>query len=178
MNEQTGCTGRFKLKLIFFSVGIIFGLIGGILWQEIFSPIRLTPDLDRSEEIKMFQHESREKLLKYIEGKWTSSIGDLIVNIEDSELNGSFIVLESTLQNPNRKEHFKVVSIDTVDGLLGLVILSVCNIETKCKREDILTVQLNKVFGIEKTITMSYEKGLSYCLADHKICTRAFKEID
>ena len=67
MNEQTGCTGRFKLKLIFFSVGIIFGLIGGILWQEIFSPIRLTPDLDRSEEIKMFQHESREKLLKYIE---------------------------------------------------------------------------------------------------------------
>ena len=177
MDTKSGCIFCFRSKILYFCFGIIFGLCSGILWQELFSPIRITPEMDRTEEVALFKNESREKLLKYIEGKWRSSIGDLVVNIEDTDINGSFIVLESTILQPSRKEKFKVLSIDKVDGLFGLVILSVCGEKSKCEQHEVIKVQLNKVFGIEKTITMSYDRRLSYCV-NEGICTRAFKEID
>lgn len=168
-----------KQRLKFFSLGIILGCISGLIWQEILSPINIFPhNMVRNEELDLLQSETNEKLLKYIEGKWTSSIGDLIVNVNDSDIDGSFVVIETTLIKPKKQETFKVISIDKVDGLFGIVRLSLCSFDKPCVGDNKIQIQINKIFGVEKTIAMSYDLRFSYCVTETHTCTRAFKEVN
>lgn len=177
MSSEPSCLS-LRQKLKFFSLGVVFGCICGLIWQELLSPIEIFPHkMIRNEELNLLQAETNEKLLKYIEGRWTSSIGDLIVNINDSDINGSFLVIENIIVRPKKQETFKVLSIDKVDGLFGIVKLTLCSISSSCSKEDQISIQINKVFGLSKTLTMTYDKRFSYCLAETK-CTRAFKEIE
>lgn len=176
MENNSSCF-NLKQKIKIFSVGIVLGCIFGLIWQEILSPIEIFPHkMNRNEELDILQSETNEKLLKYIEGRWTSSIGDLIVNINDSDINGSFLVIENTSLNPRKEEKFKVVNITKVDGLFGIVKLSLCSMNGSCTIEDQIPIQINKVFGISKTITMTYDTRFSFCISD-LMCTRAFKEV-
>lgn len=169
-------TLRQRMKV--FALGIIIGCIGGLIWQEILSPIEIFPHkMNRNEELAVLQSETNEKLLKYIEGKWTSSIGDLIVNINDSDIDGSFLVIENTSVNPKRQETFKIVSISKIDGLFGIIKMNLCNLKTSCTINDQIPIQINKIFGIEKTLTMTYDKKFAYCIGE-KSCTRAFREYE
>jgi hypothetical protein len=177
MTKEPSCLSlRQKLKT--FSLGIILGCVGGLIWQELLSPIEIFPhNMNRNEELSILQAETNEKLLKYIEGRWTSSIGDLIVNINDSDIDGSFLVIENTVVNPKKQETFKVLSIDKVDGLFGIVKLTLCSINSSCTIDSQIPIQINKVFGLSKTLTMSYDTRFSYCI-DRLVCTRAFRELD
>ena len=167
---------RQRIKV--FTLGIIIGCISGLIWQELLSPIEIFPhNMNRNEELDVLQSETNEKLLKYIEGKWSSSIGDLIVNINDSDVDGSFLVIENTSVNPKRQETFKIVSIGKVDGLFGIVKLNVCNLKSSCTIDYQIPIQINKVFGIAKTLTMTYDTRFAHCISD-KSCTRAFKEYE
>lgn len=174
--SQTCQTLRQRLKIFIF--GLVVGCIGGLIWQELLSPIEIFPhNMHRNEELDILQSETNEKLLKYIEGKWSSSIGDLIVNINDSDIDGSFLVIENTAVNPKRQETFKIVSIGKVDGLFGIVKLNLCNLKSTCMIDDQIPIQINKVFGVSKTITMTYDVRFAHCIRD-KSCTRAFKEYE
>lgn len=175
--ESPSCFSlRQRMKI--FTLGVLIGCISGLIWQEILSPIEIFPhNMNYNEEIAILQSETNEKLLKYIEGKWYSSIGDLIVNVNDSEIDGSFLVIENTLVNPKRQETFKIVSIGKVDGLFGIVRLNICNLKSSCTLDDQIPIQINKIFGISKTLTMTYDTRFAYCLSN-KSCTRAFKEYE
>jgi len=176
-NNSSSACYMLRQKIKCFSFGIILGCIGGLLWQEILSPIEIFPHvMRRNEELDVLQSETNQKLLKYIEGRWTSSIGDLIVNINDSDVNGSFLVIENTTINPKKQETFKVVSINKVDGLFGIVELNLCSINIACTIDNQIPIQINKIFGISNTISMTYDKRFSFCLSETN-CTRAFKEI-
>lgn len=168
---------NLRIKVVFFCVGILIGSLGNLFWQEVLSPANIVGRHAITEdELQLLQSETREKLLRYVEGKWRSSIGDLIVNIRDTDINGSFVVIENTTINPKRVEKYKVISIDKVDGLFGIIKLTVCSDNTECRDENKIPIQINKVFGIKNTITISYDSRFSYCLKEED-CTRAFKEV-
>lgn len=175
-NTVSSCA--LKCKIITFCVGIIIGSIGSFLWQELFtSQAILERHVVTNEQLALLKSETGEKLLKYIEGKWRSSIGDLIVNIDDSNIDGSFVVIENLTTKPTRQEIFKVVSIEKVDGLFGIVNLTLCSVNSSCKNHHYIPIQINKIFGLQKTITMSYDERFSYCLKGTE-CTRAFEEVE
>jgi hypothetical protein len=174
--DATKVSLKDQLKL--FCTGILVGCISGILWQELLSPIHITPNMTVTEEYNILKSDAEDRLLKYIEGRWQSSIGDVVINISDGAVSGNFIVIENIYPNPKKEEKYKITNIVKVDGLLGLVALEVCNVNTNCTLEDRLLVQVNKVFGIDKTITLTYDTRLTYCVPIDNHCTRAFKEID
>jgi hypothetical protein len=169
---------KLKSKMWYFLVGLIFGCLGGLIWQELLAPLTLNPHVHTTQQIKMLQNEYDERLLEYIEGKWQSSIGDLFIEVKNSEVNGNFLVMENLAIKPRRQETFKIVSVDKLDGLFGIVALTLCSTDSKCFEKDLIPVQINKVFGISKTITMSYDTRFSYCILIDNKCTRSFKEID
>jgi hypothetical protein len=167
-----------RTKIIFFCIGILIGSLGSLFWQEILSPANIIGrHAITEEELQLLQSETKEKLLRYVEGKWRSSIGDLIVNIHDTDINGSFVVIENTSIKPKKVEKFKVISIDKVDGLFGIITLTLCSETAECNNENKIPIQINKVFGIQNTITISYNSKFSYCINEID-CTRAFKEVE
>jgi hypothetical protein len=176
MSADKNSTILEQIKL--FSIGVILGCFGGIIWQELLSPLHITPGMTSLEEYSVLKSDTDERLLKYIEGRWRSSIGDLLININDSEINGSFIVIENIATKPTKEEKYKIVEVTKVDGFFGLVSLKICNINSNCNNEDKLPIQINKVFGIDKTIAITYDTRLSYCLPVDNHCTRAFKLIE
>lgn len=180
MNNETkskflsfGCRARL------FALGVIVGCFGGLLWQEFYAPLEIqSKELDKSEQLQILKQDTDERLLKYVQGTWTSSIGDLIIEIDDTNRNGNVTVIENA--ETKIKVHIKklkVKNIATVDGFFGIVKLDVCDETTVCNPEDIIHLQINKVFGLDKTITISFDRRLSFCLEVDSICTRAFKRI-
>lgn len=170
---------RFKFGLKLFSFGIVIGCLGGLFWQEMFDPLNITPSMDREQEISLLQTESQEKLLKYVEGRWSSSIGDLVIEISDSSVSGGFVVIENIPQKPKRKEKFKVTGIVAVDSYFGIVKLNLCKEQNICSPDQIIQIQINKVFGIENTITISFDKRIAFCIQEEEVlCTRSFKLIE
>lgn len=167
-----------RIKILFFCVGILIGAFGSLFWQEILSPSNIIGRRTLTEEeLQLLQSETREKLLRYVEGKWRSSIGDLIVNIHDTDINGSFVVIENTSIKPKKIEKFQVISIDKVDGLFGIIKLTLCSETSECTENTKIPIQINKIFGIKNTITISYNSKFSYCINEID-CTRAFKEVE
>lgn len=168
-----------KRKIAFFCIGIFIGAFGSLMWQELLNPENfLNTHIITKEDLKVLKTETDEKLLKYIEGKWRSPVGDLIVNINDSDINGSFVVIEDIATKTKRQEKYKVVSIDKVDGIFGIVRLSICSeLSVSCSNEDIISIQINKIFGIKDTISITYDKRFSHCIEEPQ-CTRAFKQLN
>jgi hypothetical protein len=161
-----------------FSIGIIVGCLGGLIWQELLAPLEITPGMDRGSEIQLFKEDTNEKLLEYIEGKWSSSIGDLVIDLGDSKVNGSFTVIENADEQNKVTKKFKIFNIESVDGFFGIVKLNICNIDSLCTQENILPIQINKVFGVSNTIAMSFDRRLTFCINLDEWCTRAFKRIE
>lgn len=178
-NDTSDNCFSLKSKILFFCVGIFIGSFGSLLWQELLSPANFVGEhVITREDMSVLKSETNERLLKYIEGKWRSPIGDLIVNINDSDINGSFLVIENVNTKPKRQEKYKVISIEKVDGLFGIVRLTICSeYNQMCDLENSISIQINKIFGIKDAISITYDDRFSYCL-DKEACTRAFKLIE
>lgn len=177
MNEEQKCKS-FREKIISLSFGIIIGFCANLMWQELFFPISfINHKVMTDENLELLQAETNEKLLSYIEGEWVSSIGDLIVNVEDSNVNGSFVVIEDISKIPKRQEKYKIVSIEKVDGIFGIVNLNLCSENKPCDESDFIPIQINKIFGLKRTITMKFDTRFSFCINKSE-CIRAFKESD
>lgn len=166
-----------KKSIAFFCIGIIIGGIGSLGWQELLNPdIFSDVHVITKDGLKILKSETDEKLLKYIEGKWRSPVGDLIVNINDSDINGSFVVMENIASRTKRQEKYKVISLDKVDGIFGIVKLSICSESSECTEENVIKIQINKIFGIKDTISITYDRRFSHCIEEPD-CTRAFKQL-
>lgn len=169
---------RIGCRTKIFSIGIIVGCFGGLVWQELLAPLEISPRMDREVEVQLLKEDASEKLLQYIEGKWTSSIGDLVINLEDSKVRGNLTVIENADDKTPSTKHFRIADIETVDGFFGIVKLKICEANKECTEKDMLPIQINKVFGINDTITISFDKRLAFCIQPELLCTRAFKRTE
>lgn len=168
----------FDSKAKIFTFGIVIGCLGGLIWQELFSPLEIPPmEMDRKQEIQLLRSDTNDRLLSYIEGVWSSSIGDLIIDIDQITKVGIITVIENPKIGPQSIKKYEVQNIETLDGFFGIVKLNICKSNSPCSPEELLPIQINKIFGIEKTVTISFDRRLSYCVDYDVICTRAFKRV-
>lgn len=158
----------------FLVYGIIIGSILSMLWTYVFYPL----DYERLKYFPMqtVSKETEKQLLNYINGKWVSSIGDVIIKA-DIVKDKDFIIL-SIINDEKEERKYKIQNINKVNGFLGVVKLDICLEQTNCNQEDLIPIQFNKVFGIKKTIAISYDSRLTYCIEDDDNCTRAFKRVE
>lgn len=170
--ERRRITMKYEGK--FFIVGVILGCIFGFLWQGYF--VGNGGIFQNSNySLDMLRDESNQKLLSYIEGKWSSSIGDLIVSVDTDE-SKDFIVLEM-IKHDKLERKYKIHQITNINGFMGVISLDICDVNRQCTEDDKIPIQFNKVFGKDKTITISYDSRLTYCIDSEDQCTRAFKRI-
>lgn len=178
MQPKDRRTERRKMTLKYEGKFFVFGVLIGVFlltaWNFIFHFYT-----DRKQDIykiDVVKQESEERLLNYIDGKWTSSIGDVIVDVNINK-NKDFIILE-IIKDHKVARKYKISSIDKVNGFFGIVKLSICDVKKQCNPEEIIPIQINKVFGMDRTITISYDSRLTYCVDLDDRCTRAFKRIE
>lgn len=155
-----------------FLIGIILGCIFSFMWQSLY----FYSNKQDFNALDMIREDANIRLIKYIQGEWSSSIGDLLVKVDLSDTK-DFIILE--VFNKNKIESkYKITSVPRVNGLLGILDIEVCRENLKCSENTIIPVQFNKVFGKDSTITISYDSRLTYCVESDDKCTRAFKRIE
>lgn len=162
----------FKL----FSVGVLVGCILVMVWFKLLVPIEdENQSYKLNKEIELLKDDSKEKLIEYMKGKWLSSRGDLQIDLKSCDKYGTIVSIDKTIENSPVIKQFKIVSIDSVDGFLGIIRLNVCEIKNNsCDINNPIKLQVNKIFGIENTIAISYDKNVTFCI-NSELCTRAFK---
>lgn len=165
----------FKNEGRFFFIGAVLGCILGILWQDIFVYRYLFSDLKSCVDISKIESNVNGKFIDYINGKWSSSIGDLIIQI-DNQNNKNFIVVEDDYNKVSNRV-YTIQKINKVNGILGVMNLDICQENIECDDTNIIPIQINKIFGREKTIAISYDQRLTYCVDSEEKCTRAFKRL-
>lgn len=171
-NNYKVCEIKKEWKLFF--VGVFIGSIFFLFWDFIFKTSSIN-NLREYNKIEEFKQDSEERLLNYIDGEWISSIGDVIIKI-NIDKNKDFIVIE-VIKDKKSQTNFKISNIDKVNGLFGIVNLNICDVSKSCDRINSIPIQLNKVFGMDRTIAISYDSRLTYCVDTDNICTRAFKRV-
>lgn len=119
-----------------------------------------------------FQLDTNNRLLKYVEGKWVSSIEDMYVRINISKTK-DINILEFV--NNKTEKLFKIVNVVNVDGMLGYINLEICELKSSCATNELIPIQINKIFGLQDTISMSYDSRIAVCLENENLCIRAFK---
>jgi hypothetical protein len=172
--ERRKCNLMYEGK--YFLVGSIFGAICFLFWDYFFNHNRGISELQQSIKIEEFKQDSEERLVNYIDGEWISSVGDVIIKI-NIDKGKDFIIIE-VLKDKKTQTKYKIEKINKVNGLFGIVNFSICDISKECTTENRIPIQLNKVFGMDRTITISYDSRLTYCVDADDSCTRAFKRLN
>lgn len=165
----------FKYEGKFFFVGAILGCILGILWQDFYVYHYLFSDPKACIDISKIEKAVNSKFIDYINGKWSSSVGDLIIQI-NGEDHKNFIVIEN-LDGKKSNQKYEIQNISNINGILGVMNLNVCSSSVPCTKENFIPIQINKIFGKDKTIAISYDSRITYCIDSEDNCTRAFKRI-
>lgn len=164
---------KLKCEGKFFIFGVLIGSVLGFLWQSYYD----LSYVDHPITLDTLKNDANQRLLDYIEGKWSSSVGDLIINV-DVDSKKDFLVVEMSKEKTEQQKKYKIVNITRVNGLLGIVNAEICNLDEPCNQETFIPIQFNKVFGKDKTIAISYDSRLTYCIESDDNCTRAFKRIE
>jgi hypothetical protein len=154
----------------FFVIGVIIGCLFSYIWQGMYFNHTI-----ESFNIETIKEDTDIRLISYIEGRWSSSIGDVIVEIDPSEKK-DFIVIE-LIEDKHTDNRYKITDIEKINGLMGIVKMNICKADTACTKDEIIPIQFNKIFGKDRTITISYDSRLTYCVDPSDECTRAFKRI-
>lgn len=178
MNTQNKFAEKRTFKMSYegkyFLYGIIFGGLFTILVDYVLNHNSIMDGYNRTQKVEELRVDIEERLLNYIDGKWSSSIGDIIISI-DIDQNKEFIVIENSTTQVKRI--FKIHDITKISGLLGIVKMNIIEIGKEEKEENLIPIQFNKIFGLPNTIAISYDSRLTYCIESSDSCTRAFKRI-
>lgn len=159
----------------FFLFGVIFGTIFLFFWNYFLNKNYSNFFIKDELVVEQLKVESNQLLLSYIDGKWISSVNDLIVTI-DIDDKKEFLVVETVV---GEKRNYKIMQIDKINGILGIVKLEVCNMKSDCVSSvNHIPIQLNKIFGIDKAISITYDSRLSFCSEPDDVCVRGFKRHD
>lgn len=159
----------------YFGFGVLIGVLLFVFWDFVFNHYSNFQDWKNSIRIEEFRQDSEERLLNYIDGEWISSIGDVIVKVNIDKTQ-DFMVIEIEKESKTEKI-YKIKEINKVNGLFGIVNLRICDMAKECDDINAIPIQFNKVFGMDKTITISYDSRLTYCVDTDDSCTRAFKRL-
>lgn len=171
-NNYKVCNMKKEWKIFF--IGSFIGALSFLFWDYIFNNPSIK-DLKEYNKIEELKQDSEERLLNYIDGEWISSIGDVVIKINIDKTK-DFIVVE-VIKDKKLEKNFRISSIDKVNGLFGIVNLSICDTSKSCDQLNSIRVQFNKVFGMDRTIAVSYDSRLTYCIEADDVCTRAFKRV-
>lgn len=174
VDKETKPSISLRYEGKFLAYGILTGCLLFMLWSYLFFPI-VNNYIERK-KLENFASIAEIQLLEYINGKWTSSIGDVIV-VVDVDKNRDFIIL-SILNNEEEEIKYKIKRIAKVNGLMGIVKLDICKENSSCDDKFIIPIQFNKMFGLDRTIAITYDSRLTYCIESDDKCTRAFKRIE
>lgn len=171
-----------KIKIVFLIVGILLGFFGVLGWKYIL-PTHVViggphsnmffQDVDTSTVL----NETNERLVKYIEGKWRSSVGDLVIWIQNADESGDVLVMEYKEKDIVKQVKYKIHEFTKKDGFFGILKLNVCEIGKECSGSNLIPIQINRVFNVEGTIVISYPSTLSGCIEEDAegTCSRSFK---
>ena len=157
-------------------LGVFVGAIGFGVWDYIFSEKASLYETIQNQQIEELKLDTQGRLLYYIEGKWSSSIGDVQIEL-DIDKSKDFIVVELEKGQVKEKKQYKVVKVVKISGIFGIVNFDICELNDECRTGQI-PIQINKLFGVNDTITISYDSRLTYCIDPKEQCTRAFKRIE
>jgi hypothetical protein len=172
-----------KTQVIFLIIGILIGFFGILGWNYIL-PKHLILDASTSSnylyhdiDLEMVRNETNDRLVKYIEGKWRSSAGDILIWIKNADEQGDILVMELKTPESKKEIHFKIIDFVKIDGFFGIIKLNICEINSNCSINDIVPIQINRVFNVDKTIVISYPSTWTGCIEEDAdgICSRSFK---
>lgn len=143
-----------------FVIGAITGAVLLSGWNYIYERERYG-NLKLSDDaiISQLKVDSDHMLINYVDGRWESSLKDLILNIHiDSKL--GTITVE---MNDEQPRHFNIVKIKDVNGVFGVLTLDLCLVGQECTDDEYTSIQINKVFGVDKAITVTYDPKFAKC---------------
>ncbi len=166
---------KLKYEGKIFIYGILLGSLFGVLWQDFFFHHHFFKDDKSCVNVQKIEATVNKEFISYVNGKWSSSVGDLVVKIDDA-IDKSVIVIED-LDEVKSNAIYKIHKITNVNGIMGVMNMDICPTNRKCTKEDLIPLQINKIFGRDKTIAISYDSRLTYCIDSEDKCTRAFKRI-
>ena len=150
---------------VFFCLGMLFGAIFTYFASN------FATEYVYGSDVNIVKNHTNEQLIKYIEGKWTSAAGEVTININPKENIGSMKIFEKKTE---LVKEFNILHIDYLDGFFGYTKLIICK-HNECK--DQYTVQINKIFGINNVIVITYPPEISECIVIDGMCSRTFKQI-
>lgn len=151
--------------LAFFCLGMLFGAIFTYFASN------FATEYVYSSDVNVVKNHTNEQLIKYIEGKWTSAAGEVIININPKENVGTMKIFE---KNEGSVKEFNILHIDYLDGFFGYTKFIICE-HDNCQNR--YTVQINKIFGINNVIVITYPPEVSKCIVIDGVCSRTFKQI-
>lgn len=152
-----------------FLIGAVTGALLLTVWNYIYKVQHLSFGLSEDTLISQLKVDSDHMLVNYIDGRWESSIKDLVLTIEIDSRTGTILV-EAVGDLPRR---FKIVKINDVNGVLGILTLDLC---LEGHEDDIISIQINKVFGVDKAITVTYDGKFAKCSeAGEDKCVKGFR---
>lgn len=172
-----------KIKMMFLVIGIVIGFFGVLGWRYIL-PKHFSVEASSNSEnffhdvdLETVRNETNDRFLKYIEGKWRSSAGDIVIWIKNADEQGDLLVMELKDGNARKEIHFKILEFTKIDGFFGIIKLNICEVNSNCSLNDIVPIQINRVFNVDKTIVISYPSYWTGCIEEDAdgICSRSFK---
>jgi hypothetical protein len=156
-----------KNNMLYFILGILMGSIITYL----ICTIKSNSQLSYNANIETLRNDTNQRLIDYIDGRWISAIGDVVVNIS---LNTD--LKDITVTSSKIEKTYKITNIEYVDGFFGYTKLIVCDV--KCDKNNSHTLQINKIFGVDNTIVITYDHQMADCIEPKNFCSRAFKLVD
>lgn len=175
---KTKCLPKLrKYENKFYLLGVFTGMFLGFVLNLIvqvfdFEIFNKTQDYYNS---FLLRKETGKHLLNFIEGKWSSAVGDVNLTIDINKTQ-DFIIMEIFDENQVKRK-FKIVNIVSVDGLLGIVKMEICEVKREClSYHEIIPIRINKIFGAKDTMTIVYDSRVSLCMERDDECIRAFKK--
>lgn len=114
--------------------------------------------------LEKFEQETNQKFLDYVSATWLSDNRNILVSVCADT---SYITIER-LYPRQGVTRYKIIDIEEINSMFGFVKFKVQDPIF----QDFLYIQINKLFQINATITISYTSLIDKC--DNELCTKVF----
>lgn len=156
-----------KNNLAYVNVFILGLLIGSLAFYFVSQYNTHNIYFSKIETIKNY---TNEKLINYIEGKWASALNEIIIVIHPLQQSGTIKVYDKIKETT---KEYKITKLEYIDGFFGYTKLLIHNGE-----KSNMVIQINKIFGIDNVIVITYPDTFSGCADKTHSCVRAFKRLE